>query len=247
MWPRSAGKGTADYVEQAASPLNRDQFEHDLREFVERKFLERQEGLAPELSETDFQELFGISEEYVRNLNATYSMKKDKITQDWKRRKKLMVKITKEIWSCRRFVAASIADTRWPATALLSKSIDKQLARFLSRVTREFEGISDHQRLSESMFRALARKYLRHSFVAELDHYIGLVAFPHLGPKQWNILIAATMSAARTFTKREQAGDVVERIAMARSRANAFINREIRDRGDAPVFRTKPRNLSAIR
>jgi hypothetical protein len=91
------------------------------------------------------------------------------------------------------------------------------------------------------MFHALPLKTLRHDYVAELHHYIAHVAFPGCPKREQNTLIAATMCAAKEYTSIEQAEDVLERIPMAVFRSRQHIDKEIRDHGGFPVFRTRPR------
>jgi hypothetical protein len=56
-----------------------------------------------------------------------------------------------------------------------------------------------------------------------------------------NALIASAMCAAKEYTSKERAEDVLTRMPMALFRARKHIDKEVRSQGEFPVFRTKPR------
>jgi hypothetical protein len=236
MWPDAVGKGPVDYIEATPS-LDAERFKQELRQFIGNE-------LAAKLREPHVQVLYDISDEHFRTLNAVHSMKRDRLVGECKQREKLIATTEKQLQGVHEYLKEKSADKRWPASALLAKSLMKRL----HHLTRDFEGIRQYQRLSRSMLRTLSLQGLRQSYVAELDHYIGVVALPTLEKNHTDVIIAGVMSAARMFSKREKADDVVARIAMARSRAKASIKRDLQDFGDgaAPVFRTRPRSAKSV-
>jgi hypothetical protein len=236
MWPSSSGKGPSDYVDEASARLDRDAFERELRQFV---------GQAVKLSKTHVKVLFHISEENCRTANAIHSMKRKKVIQDWRHRDKLIADTDRKLTKFEEYLQKTSADGRWPATVLLAASISAKVVQFREHLNSEFEYVKQHQRLSESILGALSLKDWRNSYVAELDYYLGHVAFPRLPKRKRELLLAGAMSAAHVFTASEKADDILERIAMARSRAKDHI-KEARDRGDFPVFRTTPRKRTSL-
>jgi hypothetical protein len=100
------------------------------------------------------------------------------------------------------------------------------------------------------MLRALYLKNLRNSYVASLNSYVGDVTFRKLRMTQksanTNKLIAGVMAAAQIFSARGKADDIEQRIPMARSRAKAYIKREILDQGEFPVFQTRPKRATSL-
>jgi hypothetical protein len=236
MWPDTVGKGPVDYIEATPS-LDAEGFKQELRQFIGKE-------LAAKLREPDVRVLYEISDEHFRTMNAVLSMKRDRLVGECKQKEKLIATIEKQLQGVREYLKKQSEDERWPASASLAKSVMKKL----HHLTRDFEGIRQYQRLSRSMLRTLSLQGLRQSFVAELDHYIGIVALPKLDKNRREVIIAGAMSAARIFSEQEKANDVVARIAMARSRAKESIKRDLQDFGDgaAPVFRTRPRSARSV-
>ena len=76
MWPHSVGKGTADYLEEASSPLARASFQSRLLTFL------RPHNLELNLDDSQMQVLFEISDEYRRRGIAIEQMRKDELVLD---------------------------------------------------------------------------------------------------------------------------------------------------------------------
>lgn len=234
MWPKSTGKGPSDYIDDAVTQLSRSAFETEVREFVGKE-------LAAKLSETHVQVLFDISEDYCRQVGGVYSIKTDRLIQDWSRRKKLIKTTNAKLAGVRDSLKTSAANSRWPTTSLFAGSVIHRLARLQKRLDHEIALIETHQRASAIMLRGLSLKTLRDGYVAELDNYVTQIVFPSSPKKDQHVLIAGSMAAAHAFTKNEKSGDVVDRTPMAISRARRRIDQEIRAFGEFPVFRVRPR------
>jgi hypothetical protein len=233
------GKTPADYVDEASSPLKRDQFELDLRGFL------RQHSSRLNLSGDHVQVLFEISDEYCRNYNAIFTMKKDRLARDWKQRQRLMNAILKKLDKFRESLEGTTSELQGPSTALFARSVAKRLIQVRTQLRDEFEEIKHSEQLDRGMLKALSIKTLHTCYVAELNHYTEKVAFPDVKQKERDVLLAATKLAAQVFTAGEKRGDIVGPIPMARSRAKEFIRREFRNPDDGPVFRTKPKRSRA--
>jgi hypothetical protein len=234
MWPKSTGKGPREYIEGASSRLDRGAFELDLRRFVGQQ-------RASKLDATHVRVLFDISDEHLRRVDAVYSMKRDALVRDWKRRRKLIATTNAKLATLRESLKKSAENQGWPVTALYAKAVNDRLVLLQKDLDHEIAQIKQHQRLSKIMLEALHLKTLRSDFVAEVHNYIANEAFPDSAKEEQNALIAGTMCAAREYTSIEQADDVLERMPMAVFRARQHIDKEIRAYGEFPIFRTRPR------
>lgn len=234
MLPKSRGKGPREYIEGASSRLDRAAFELDLRGFVGQQ-------RASKLDATHVQVLFDISDEHIRQVDAVYSMKRDRLIQDWSHRRKLIATTNAKLAAVREFLRKSAENQRWPVTALYAEAVHDRLALMQKDLDREIAQIKQHQRISKIMLEALHLKKLRSDYVAEVHNYIANEAFPDSPKKEQNALIAGTMCAAKEYTNQEQAEDVLERMPMAVLRATRHIDKEIRAYGEFPFFRTHPR------
>jgi delta 1-pyrroline-5-carboxylate dehydrogenase len=190
MWPKSTGKGTSEYVDGAVTKLDRSAFERELREFVGKE-------LASELSQTHVQVLFDISEDHCRELGAVYSVKNEKLIQDWSHRKKLIKTINAKLAALRDSLKKSVENPKWPTTALFAESVHDKLVQLQKDLDDEIAGVKQHQRASAIMLRALSLKTLRDGYVAELEHYIGQIVLPRSAKKEQHFVIAGVMAAAR--------------------------------------------------
>jgi hypothetical protein len=241
MWlPKSAGKSVASYIADGTSTLDRAEFERAVREYVGL-------SLGDQLLQDDFQVLFEISDAYFRTYSAVCLMTKQKLTADWKSREKMMADTESGLGELQADLRTYSGDPQRPVAGLLAQSVSDQLSKLQSELSREFEAIRLHQTLSEGMLRALHFKNLRNSFVARLNSYVGDIALRlNLKQKGADKIIAGAMSAAKAFSEKEKADDVLERIPMARSRAQAHIKREILDLGEFPVFQAKPKRKPTV-
>lgn len=241
MWvPKSAGKSVAGYVADGVSTLDRGTFERDVRAYLGSSVVEH---LLPD----DFQVLFELSDEYLRTYSAICLMKKRKLAEDWKSREKVMANTESSLIDLQEDLKAHIGNSQCPVTGLLAESVSEQLTDLQSVLSREFEAIRLHRRLSDSMLRGLHLKNLRNSYVARLNSFVGDLALrSKLKQKSVDKIIADVMSAAGVFSEKEKSDDVLERIPMARSRAQAHIKREILDKDEFPVFQTKPKGKNSV-
>lgn len=232
MWPHSTGKGTFEYLEQAPSPLARASFQSRLLTFL------RPHNLELNLDDSQMQVLFEISDEYRRRGIAIEQMRKDKLVLDWKKRKILMDSIERRLDVLRTSLENKSLDHRFANTALLAKSTARKLSRFQTKLKDRFSLVGQHQGASESMYKVLSFNTLRDEYVGHLDYYLRKCAFPDLPQLQRDIVLAGSMLAAGFL---EDQSDLVERIAMARSRARRAIEEASLDDDDGPVFQTEPR------
>ncbi len=239
MWPSSTGKGPSEYIEGASSRLDRGAFKAELYGFVGEQWASR-------LDATHIQVLFDISDEHLRRMDAVYSMKRDRLIQDWNQRRKLIAATNAKLAALRESLKRSAVNPRWPVTALFAGSVYERLALLQKELDHEIAQVKQHQRASKSMLQALPLKTLRHDYVAELHNYVAHVAFSGSPKKEQNALIAGTMCAAKEYTSKEKAQDVLERMAMAVFRARKHIDREIRAYEEFPVFRTQPRKSTDL-
>jgi hypothetical protein len=245
MWkPKSAGKNPDDYIASAPSKLDRGKFEDNVRKYIGRLLAER-------LLPGDFQVLFEISDEYRRTDAAIRLMSARKVEADWKSREKVMIETENRMADLQQYlerhIPNNISDAQLSVTALVADSILAKLSNLQNGLKREFEQIRLHRRISESMMRALNLKTSRHSYVARLNSFVGDVAVRlNLKQNDADKIVAGVMSAAGAFSEKEKANDVLERIPMARSRAQAHIRKEILDKGEFPVFQAKPKGKNSV-
>jgi len=195
---KSRGKGPREYIEGASSRLDRAAFELDIRGFVGQQW-------ASKLDATHVQVLFDISDEYCRQLDAVYSMKRDRLIQDWSHRRKIIATTNAKLAALREVLKKSAENQRWPVTALYAEAVHDRLALLQKKLDHEVAQIKQHQRLSRIMLKALQLKKLRSGYVAELHNYIANVAFPDSPRKEQNALIAARCALPRnTRTKNKR-------------------------------------------
>jgi hypothetical protein len=161
-----------------------------------------------------------------------------------------MARTRKWLGDFQRGLNSQIPSKDRPTTALLAESISKKVFRLQNVLEQEFAAVELHERLSKSMLRTLSLKYMRTSYVAHLNSYIEDVALRNLPnqKKALNIenLIVGVMSAAGAFSAPEKAGGLEETVHTARWRAKGFIKSEFYDRGESPVFQTKPKRKATL-
>ena len=146
MWkPKGAGKNPDDYIASARSNLDRSKFEVEVSKYVGR-------ALAKQLVRDDFQVLFELSDEYLRTYSAICLMKKQGLTGDWKGREKVMADTENSLADLQVDLKAHIGNSQRPVTGLLAESVSEQLTDLQSVLSREFEVIRLHRRLSEGMY-----------------------------------------------------------------------------------------------
>jgi hypothetical protein len=234
MRPKSTGKGPSDYIEGANSKLERGTFENELRTFAGQR-------LGSKIDATHVQVLFDISDEHLRRVDAVYSINRDRLVQDWSHRRKRIATTNARLAALREFLKKSAESERCPATGLFAKSVHDRLVLLQKDLDHEIAEIKQHQRLSKIMLKALHLKKLRSDYVAEVHNYIANEAFRSSSKEEQNALIASAMCAAKEYTSRERADDVLQRMPMAVFRAKQHIDKEIRAYREFPVFRTRPR------
>ncbi|HZQ17447.1 MAG TPA: hypothetical protein VFA90_01905 [Terriglobales bacterium] len=239
MRPQSAGKGTVEYIEAAASPLVFEQFQVCLSEFLKRNLLNHR------FDSSQIQVLFEISGEYRRRQAAILQMREDKLVRDWKNREALMNSIEKQLTLFRKSLEKTSSKTPYANTALLAKSTARKLSQFETKLKRSFSLIKDHQYADETMYKMLSLKTLRDEYVGHLDYYVQQSTSGELTQAERDIILAGSMLAAGFFTsEQDKKGDLVSRIAMARSRAQVAIEDAFPGEDDGPVFQMKPRKNS---
>ena len=238
-WPKSVGKGVEAYVAEEARRLDRARFEEDTRKYI-----------GPELSSrllpAHFQVLFEISDDYVRRYTAVSSMKnKDRFLKDFRARSALMADTRNWLADFQKDLDLRTVDEDKAVTALLARSVSEKISKLQRVLEKEFEAIELHQRISKSMLRTLSLKYMRTSYVAQLNSYIEDVGFHDLPTKRKEAnterLIAGVMSAAGVFSAAEKAKGIQQTVHMARWRAKEFIESENNDKSDLRNLQTTPR------
>jgi hypothetical protein len=226
-------------VADAASRLDRVRFEADITEYVGSSF-------ASELRPRNFQVLFEISDDYVRRCAAVSGMKnQNTFLKDCKSRTKLIAATRGWLADFPTDLNAQALNQAKPVTALLAQSISAAVSKLHSVLEKEFQAIELHKRLSASMLRTLSLKNMRNSYVAHLNSYIEDVILRKLRKKgksaKTEKLIAGVMSAAKVFSNREKANGIEQSVHMARWRAKKFLKNDFYDRGEFPVFQTRPK------
>jgi len=243
-WPKSAGKSVDTYIENETNRLDRAIFEHEIKEYIGLT-------LASKLRPAHVQVLFEISDDYLRRYTAVFGMKnKNKFRKDRKARAKLMGSVRKRLAAFQKDLNAPNLSADMSVTALLVRSIAEKVSKLQGDLEEEFETVDLHQRISQRMLQKLSLKYLRTSYVAELNSYVEDVVLRTSPKKQKGAnaekLIAGVMSAAMVFSAAEKAEGLDQCVHMARWRAKKFIKEEYYDNGEFPVFRSRPKRKTTV-
>lgn len=212
MSAKYLGKSFGDYVDQAVTPVKRDQFSQEIQRNLK--------NFSP--SQAVVEALYEITDEYLRTDSAIRSIRQENTEADWKLSQDMIAETEKALTELGNRLKMHGSAMGRPTTALLATHLLRDVEQFQRKLARRFRDLRLDQRINESMIRMVPLKTLKTEYVAELDQYV-THTFPQFTQQDRDRIIAATMSAARQFTLKEKMAGVTGRIPMARSRARRLI------------------------
>ncbi len=186
IWPKIVGKSTDCYIEEATIPLAKAGFGSKLQSYAGAMQLEQ--NLDPKVIDV----LFKITSDFLQQRAAVSAMKKAHIEKDWRRRKRLLAFVKRDLAAVRNRTRRALRAKDSPLTFVLAQSVHHKLDLLM----RELDDVATFQRLQESMFNTLRQSTKgEKSCIYMLNKYLE-DRFAGLPRGQRDIIIAGALIAS---------------------------------------------------